>query len=254
MSTFRPLDALSQQWREDPSRTPAAALADALRKRGDLSMATMVALKGLADRPGDLPGLLVLSRIQRERGDLAGARGSLRQALTLDPDHPVLCEAWAELSDSTDALSASEPTPEPIRPVAEASELLFTDDEDVAATPAEPLLSESLAKLYHQQGDVERASEVYRALLDRDPGNADLRSRQEDVEREAEGRRPRAYDAAVSGGMSLREWLATLAAVAPEPPATDTAYDAFYQAPAVPAPDDLADFRAFKDWLKGLDR
>lgn len=253
MPAFSSLDALSRQWREDPGSAPAAALAEALRKRGDLTTAAVVALRGLALDPTDLPGLLVLSRIQRDRGDLAGARGSLRQASALDAEHPVVQDALAALdppvaNEATAASLVSEP---------ESAALLYIDDDDLMPDEGmreEPLLSESLAQLYHQQGHLERAREVYRALLERDPENTDLRARHEGVEREAEVQRPRAYDAAVSGGTPLRTWLASLASVAPPPGPKATDYDAFYHSPTEPQPAEPADFQSFQDWLKGLER
>ncbi|MES2125290.1 MAG: tetratricopeptide repeat protein [Gemmatimonadota bacterium] len=256
MPASRSLDALSRQWREDPGSAPAAALAEALRKRGELTTAAVVVLKGLSLRPDDLPALLVLSRIQLDRGDLAGARGSLGQARAIDPDHPVVVDALAAL----DAPPVAEPLPpaaEVRAPEPEPEGLLYTDDVDAEfddGIPEAPLLSESLAQLYQQQGHLERASEVYRALLERDPGNTDLRSRHEQIASAAAAQRPRAYDAELSGGTSLRAWLSALAAVAPPPVPRATDYDAFYQPPAESQPAVPADFQSFQDWLKGLER
>lgn len=240
------LDELARQWRESPGQTAFAALAEGLRKRGDHEAATTVVLQGLGDRPGDLPGLLVLSRIRSDLGDLAGAEQALRDALLIDPTHPVVRRALEVAQARRDA--EEEPGDE------ESDELLFSDDEPDADT-SEPLLSESLAVLYHRQGHLERANEVYTALLERDPENRALRERRDRIAAEAEGRRPRPYDAAVSGGRALREWLAALAAVTPPTTGSGTAYDAFFRTPSTPqATDDLADFEAFQSWLKGLDR
>lgn len=241
------LDVLARQWREAPDRAAFAVLAEGLRKRGDHDVAATVVRQGLALRPDDLPGLVVLSRIQIDQGDSRGAERTLREALVVDPGNPVVRRALE--------LVHVEPEPEPMATEEEESdELLFTDDEPVADA-AEPLLTESLAILYHRQGHLDRASEVYSALLERDPENAELRARRDRIAEEAEGRRPRPYDAAVSGGRSLRDWLAALAAVTPPTEGYGTAYDAFYRTSSTPqSSDDLADFQAFQSWLKGLER
>ncbi|MES2306105.1 MAG: tetratricopeptide repeat protein [Gemmatimonadota bacterium] len=246
MSESFSLDELSRLWRESPDQAPFAALAEGLRKRGDHAAAATVALQGLAAQPGNVPGLIVLSRIRLDQGDGEGAQRALRDGLASDPGNPVVLRAL-ELFDD---LSVDEPAAE----VQESDELFFTDDEP-PSVESDPLLTESLAVLYHRQGHLERASEVYSALLDRDPENADLRARRDRIAAEAETRRPRPYDAAVSGGRSLQEWLAGLAAVTPPSEGYGTAYDAFYKAnPTANHPDDLADFAAFQSWLKGLPR
>ncbi|MEO5800727.1 MAG: hypothetical protein ABIZ70_08650 [Gemmatimonadales bacterium] len=246
MSESFSLDELSRLWRESPDQAPFAVLAEGLRKRGDQAAAATVALQGLASHPGDLRGLLVLSRIRLDQGDGEAAERALREGLAVDPGNPIVLRALEFFEDQV--------AEEPAVALEESEELLFTDDEP-ASTDAEPLLTESLAVLYHRQGHLERASEVYSALLDRDPENADLRARRDRIAAEAEGRRPRPYDAAVSGGRSLREWLGALAAVTPPSEGYGTAYDAFYKAnPTADHPDDLADFEAFQSWLKGLPR
>lgn len=240
------LDQLATQWREFPDQTPFAALAEGLRKRGDLEGAALVVQQGLARHPGDLPGLVVLSRIRMDQGDSLGAERALREALTIDPAHPVIFKALEFFQGLPDP--AFEPEEE------ESDELHFTDDEPSTSEP-EPLLTESLAVLYHRQGHLERATEVYTALLERDPENGELRARRDRIAAEAEERKPRAFDSAVSGGRGLREWLAALAAVTPPTEGYGTAYDAFYRAPASSqSSDELADFEAFQSWLKGLDR
>jgi len=190
--------------------------------------------------------LVVLSRILLDQGEPRGAEEALRVALATDPDHPGVLRALWQFEARRDSGAA--------RAGEESDELLFTDD-DPAEGLAEPLLTESLAVLYHQQGHLERAAEVYSALLTRDPANAQLRARRDSIAVEVQSRRPRPYDAALSGGRPLREWLAEVAAVAPPAPGSGTGYDAFYHtSPAPPPSDQLADFEAFQHWLKGLDR
>lgn len=238
------LDVLARQWREFPGQGAFAALAEGLRKRGDYAEAIRVVEAGLSQRPGDLPALVVLSRIRRDRGDHEGAKRALREALAADQANPVVRRALQQFEEDS-------------APVGESSDdLLYTDD-GPAVLEGEPLLTESLAILYHRQGHLERAAEVYRALVERDPGNIELRARCDPIMAEAAGRRPRPYDAAMSGGRPLREWLAALAAITPAAAGPGTAYDAFYQTPSegsAHTDDSLADFEAFQSWLKGLGR
>ena len=54
-----------------------------------------------------------------------------------------------------------------------------------AARPAAELTSPTLAELYFKQGFTEKAVEVYRQLLDREPGNERFRARLGELERES---------------------------------------------------------------------
>ena len=244
--SFSSLDELARRWREEPVPAACAALAEGLRKRGAYAEAAAVAREGLGRRPADLPCLVVLSRILLDQGEPREAEAALRVALATDPDHPGVLRALWQFEARPDSGAA--------RTGEESDELLFTDD-DPAAGLAEPLLTESLAGLYHRQGHLDRAAEVYSALVSRDPANAELRARRDSIAAEVQSRRPRPYDAALSGGRPLREWLAEVAAVAPPATGSGTAYDAFYQtSPAPPPADQLADFETFQHWLKGLDR
>lgn len=242
MPEIESLDHLAEQWRDAPAETPFAAFAEGLRKRGELPQAAAVALQGLAGDPDSVPGLVVLYRIRLDQGETLAAEQALWEALRVDPANPVVLRGLQLFGSSI---------PEGAE---ESGELLYTDDEPRLAE-SEPLLTESLAALYHSQGHLDQASQVYSALLERDPENDALRSRRDRIAAEAEGRKPRPYDAVLSGGRPLREWLAALAAVAPPAPGAGTAYDAFYETSAPSgAAHEVADFEAFQSWLKGLGR
>lgn len=101
--------------------------------------------------------------------------------------------------------------------VAEAGALLpATEGEWSPAAPlparADDVMTETMAELYRAQGIPDRAAEVYRALLQRHPGDARLQSRLAEAEREAEATSaaseeagsgwPGAADAAFTGGSS----------------------------------------------------
>jgi tetratricopeptide (TPR) repeat protein len=272
------IDSLASRWADRPDRADFPALADGLRKRGALSEAAAVALSGLTRFPEHIPGLVVLARIRRDEGDVAAAAAALRSALACDPSHPVVLDALANLAAATgqpsesrawqEARDAATPVTPPaetptvptmvplVPPDATSRHILFpepSEAEDEFAEVDEPVLTESMAMLYLGQGHLERALEVFDALAGRDPSNGDLRARRDALSSELAGRRPRPYDAAVSGGRPVREWLATLAQVKPDARHAPAGYDAFFEAPA-PPPEETADIGAFQAWLKELGR
>jgi|CXWL01.1.fsa_nt_gi tetratricopeptide (TPR) repeat protein len=293
MSHSPELDHLAARWAEAPDGTAFAALADGLRKAGALAEAEAVALVGLARHPELVPGLLALARVREAQGDHSGASATLQRALGEDPTHPVVLEALAELAAASDdpegarawlmvaeaaegsAPAAIEPpavVPElPTESAAEAAALTAFESEvelddgwneggdwaddgpvEAEAEPAE-LVTESLANLYFHQGHLDRAAAAFRTLADRHPDHPEYAGRADTIERDLHARRPRPFDATMSGGTPLGAWLARVAAAAPEVASRDEGFDAFYEAP-LPAARDTADFTSFQDWLKGLGR
>lgn len=270
MSQSPELEHLAAQWAEHPDGFGFAALADGLRKRGSAAEALSVAHAGVGRQPGFLPGHLVLARIHVDQGDLVAAAATLRAALGIDPAHPMVLEALAGVADAAgdpaaarawrEALDASyaEALAPPTGARGELTGVGFDGSCDVADheldQPAELLLTESLAALYQRQGHLDRAHEVFAALAARDPGNATLAARRDSVGAQLALRRPLPYDAAVSGGAALGNWLAALAAATSEPvPQPRAGYDAFFQ-PQAPSADETADFEAFQVWLQRLPR
>lgn len=260
------LDHLATQWASTPEGTAFAALADGLRKAGALAEAEAIALVGLERHADLIPGLIALARIREAQGDLDGAEATLHRALGHDPTHPVVLESLAAIA----AASGHEESARAWVAVAEAAEAtdvaldemdedawldgaVWGPDDDGGATEAPPLVTESLARLYQQQGHLERAAEAFRTLADRHPHQAGYAQEADALERELTSRRPRPYDVAASGGTALGDWLAKVAAAGPVVPPSAPGFDAFYQAP-LPAPRDTADFESFQDWLKGLGR
>lgn len=282
MSHSPELDHLATQWAGTPDGTAFAALADGLRKAGALAEAEAIALVGLERHADLIPGLIALARIREAQGDLGGAEAALHRALGHDPTHPVVLEslaaiaaasgneesarAWAavaEAAEATDAdvASASADGSDPLTDAGldDSDEDAWLDGavwgpDDVEVAPEAPaLVTESLARLYRQQGHLERAAEAFRTLAGRHPEQAGYAHEADALEREVMSRRPRPYDVAASGGTALGDWLAKVAAAAPVAPPSAPGFDAFFQ-PPLPAPRDTADFESFQDWLKGLGR
>jgi len=262
MSGSPELDRLATRWAEQADSTCFAPLAEGLRQRGELEEATAFAVRGVARRPAYLPGHLVLARIYRDqrRWDAAGAE--LRAALAIDAEHPVVLDALDQLG----RLRAAAPEPMPPGPALlggsadahaddESGGLVYSDDlVDDAPVQHTAVVTESLAMLYWGQGHHQQAIDAFDALIQRTPGNPDLVIRRDAVRAEFDATRPAPFDAAHSGGRSVREWLATVAGVTTPAPRPVSGFDAFYQTTAVPSAPDPGDLAAFQAWLRELDR
>ncbi len=274
------VEQLAGRWTAQHERAVFAALADALRKQRQTDQALAVLADGLERFPAYLPGHVALARVRRDAGDLAGALDALSRALQLDPRHPMALAAASRIratlpaaDPGATAVTARPPSP-PAAAVPAAAPPLLPVDGDASPAPGpdghsaepgdpagfdeelpEPLLTESLAVLYHRQGHHDRALEVFDALLAREPANGRLQSARDAVHAEMASRRPRPYDAATSGGRSVAVWLSSVAASRPDltPPAS--AYDAFFQEPAGAATGrNDENLEAFQRWLKELGR
>jgi hypothetical protein len=249
MSLGHPLDALSARWSDDPHPTACAALADGLRKRGDLRAALTIAGKGTERFPGSVPLWLTLARVAAASSDTDGCAAAVGRALEIDPDHPLARDMAAEW-----APGLLVPTTEGEAEASYDSALLEEtgDPTEEGGATAPELVTESLAALYHRQGHLAMALAAYSELAARDPGNATLVARHEAVREELAATRPVPYDAQESGGTATGPWLAQLAHQAPHR-TRPTAFDAFYDPPPAPS-EPAADFGAFQRWLEELDK
>lgn len=284
------LDALAARWATRTEPGVFAALAEGLAKRGDLAEAARVVSAGLARYPGHAAGLVAQARIASLQGDRPLAARALALLLDRDPGHPLALELAGELAPelltADDEPAAQAPTADMVAEdsgagpsdvgFGEASATVVTVDgadlteaEPDAAdqvptadeTRAEseddpeplPIVTESLAALYHQQGHLEEALAAYAELAARDPSNDTVAARHEALRREMLARRPLPFDVRESGGRSVAEWLAAVAAAQPTTGRADGSFDAFYEPPPAPA-DATADFDAFQRWLEELAR
>jgi tetratricopeptide (TPR) repeat protein len=256
MPTSPEIQRLATLWRETGQPTAFAALADALRKAGEAETAWGVVLQGTTRFPDFIPGRLVQAALLQDRGALAAAAAVLRGAAGIDGSHPLVQSALEHLSAAGESPGEPVRTPEPVglgTPVAEADTLPGAFDDGFLEEPfaADEVLSESLAALYLRQGHLEQAEAAYAALSERDPDNLELATRYAEVVAEVVARRPMPYAATESGGRSVGEWLAQVAAARPGGATPQAGFDAFYQAPAAP-PEATTDYAAFERWLKGL--
>jgi hypothetical protein len=83
----------------------------------------------------------------------------------------------------------------------------------------EPILTETMAELYAQQGHREEALRVYRILVEQSPADDRLRQRMRALEQEAQehsgGARRPAYAASATGGESVESFFRALVSARP---------------------------------------
>ncbi len=255
------LNRLASLWAEQPTSTCFAALAEALRKRGALDDAKSVAAAGVAARPEYLPGHIVMARIYCDLQQWDAAQAELQAALALDPGHPVALEARDAIVRAVAPVSPDEfATDDPAVETADEDtseidiDMVYVDDDTVASSEADPVLTESLAMLYRGQGHLAQAVDVLDALVARTPDNPELAARRDAMRAELEVASPRPYDASRSGGLPVRRWLSSLATAHTPNALPESSFDAFYHAPAIPAASEDGDLAAFQAWLRELDR
>jgi len=199
---------------KDPHSTAFVSLAEAYRQMGLLDDALEIVEKGVAFLPKFSPGYTCLGRIQGQRGELKAAYAAFSRALEIDPDSvPTLkglarvCGVLGQKERSRELLErASHIQPEdaavakmlaalgpaPSAPVAvvPAQELIPADN-DADASEAEdaraPIATATIAEIYVKQGLLGKARQVYRGLLQANPGNAGLEERYRELDRQLKG-------------------------------------------------------------------
>ncbi|HET9065070.1 MAG TPA: hypothetical protein VFN22_04535 [Gemmatimonadales bacterium] len=247
MSLGSVIDQLMARWHESPSPTRTAALADALRKRGDVPESRRVLQDGLGRYPTFIPLVVVRARLALDTGDRAGLEAALRSGMALEPDHPAIRELlevhWPE-----------ELAEEPRERLAFAADQMVEELQPGEVAAGAALVTESLADLYRRQGHLEEARRAYAELVARAPENDSLIARHAAVQEELAASRPIPLDARESGGLPVRSWLRGLATERPatrRPGTASASFDAFFEAPPAP-PAATTDFDAFQRWLKEL--
>lgn len=204
-----------------------ARRAEALHRQGDGAEALRLLTAGVRRFPGDVTALLVLARVCRERGREEEAHHWFDAALRLDPACPAARTALTDPAagptpaSSRHARVVTAPAATP--PEGEAPSLPPSQAFDtvpvatpvvrpVPRTPATPVPSTfafpvheedeepeidensaphvataTLAEIYFQQGLKEQAAQIYRQILEQQPGDDAVRKRLEDILREPEG-------------------------------------------------------------------
>ncbi len=167
------------QWLKKPDSVVFASVADFFLMYGKVDEAMQVCREGLKHSPDCVSGRLVLTKVCLMQGNLDEADEELRRVLDIVPSHTKALELRTEIElakrgearppvistidDEAPTLTAS---PEEQQMMAEQ---MTTDGEAFDSLPAWQTIT--MAKIYSSQGHQEKAREIYRAILSRDPTN-----------------------------------------------------------------------------------
>ena len=144
------------------------ALARAWYDKGRPEEAGEELVKVLELRPDNLAALRLMGLVRKRMGAWEAAHKVYQTILFYHPADPEALDEEAYLSRilNTPAAETGEPPPEtvPVEPV-----------NDQKAPGIRRIATRTMAELYVKQGYLEDAVEIYKELLDRDPGDEELR-------------------------------------------------------------------------------
>ena len=165
-----------------------------LHLQGNTEESLRVLTAGAHSFPEDVTGRLVLARVCRESGREHQARDWLESVLRADGECPAARLQLAEILGGVEAefhfgqLRAQEPWDEGYVPFAAASPAYdFEVEEDDAEAEIDVdslphVATATLAEIYLQQGLKEQAAQIFRQLLELNPGDASAKKRLEEIE------------------------------------------------------------------------
>lgn len=187
----------------EPSSVVFAPLSEAYRKRGMLSQAIQVCIRGLAHHPNFLSGRVALARALYDAGDIVKARQEAEAVIQSAPENLAALRLLASIcrdqgdreglrrtlgsivsldpsdQEAQDELQGIGPDREPGGVGASGGGLAGCGREIVTKT---------LAEIYAAQGHYERAIEILRKLRILEPGDESLRWRIEELRQKAAAR------------------------------------------------------------------
>jgi tetratricopeptide (TPR) repeat protein len=185
----------SQILAKDPHSTVFVSLSDAYSRAGRLDEALQVAQKGVQALPWFCPGHEILGKIQVELGNLNEAQRAFNKALTLDGESLAALKGLARIF-------TEKHQPEIARQVLERALQVYPDNssvrhmlgqlpqdeeeegEEQETTESEPpIATVTIAEVFVKQGLLPQASQVYRDILQAEPGNEAIRKKLEELER-----------------------------------------------------------------------
>jgi len=168
---------------------------ETLLRQGRTEEALRFLAEGVSRFPRDVAGRLVLARAHRDAGRAGEAREGFESVLRDDPECPSARIGLAALSESMERerhLSRArvhEPWDDGAGWIAPPAPAVFEDEFEEDAAEAEidvdslpHVATVTLAEIYLQQGLKEQAAQIYRQLLERQPGDVSVRKRLEEIE------------------------------------------------------------------------
>jgi len=187
--------AYTEILQKDPRSTIFVPLSEAYRKMGHLDDARQIVEEGISLYPDFCPAYIVLARILCQQSDYKASDIAFSKALQLDENSLAGLVGYARLlvlinkTDKAKQLLLRARNLSPADPV--INKFLNSlppskEDTGSVAGPqgglSTPLISETLADLYLKQGLPDKALDIFRELLRKDPDNLKIRRRIRDVE------------------------------------------------------------------------
>lgn len=209
-------------------------LAEALQKQGKIAEAIIICQQGLNLRPDNLKLRLILGKCYLEKGLLVEAKEQLERVKEGIEEcfsvYKVLSQVYLQEKDVEGAMATlkkalslplEEAKPQKKLTPLEmdiwqkkiASLISAAQGEENRESPMLPLSqetfqTETMAQIYWKQGRKEKALEIYRELLAREPENKDLRARFTSFAKTLEEEKKQAQKQKVID--QLEKWLAVL--------------------------------------------
>ncbi|MGQ9693392.1 MAG: tetratricopeptide repeat protein [Thermodesulfobacteriota bacterium] len=209
-------------------------LAEAFQKQGRIEEAIIICQQGVNLRPDNLRLRLILGKCYLEKGILPEAKEQLERVKEGIEEcfsvYKVLSQVYLQEKDVERAMATlkqaltlplEEDKPQKkltpleidiwqkkIRPLISAPTGEEGKESHLWPLAQEAFQTETMAQIYWKQGRKEKALEIYRELLARDPENKDLRERYSSLEKKWEEEKKLAQRQKVID--QLEKWLATL--------------------------------------------
>lgn len=187
----------------EPSSVVFAPLSEAYRKRGMLTQAIEVCIRGLAHHPNFLSGRVALARALYDAGDVVKARQEAETVIQSAPENlaalrllALICRDQGDregLKRTLGAMASLDPSDQEAQDELRGSE---PDGGPGAAGPSgagfvgcgREIVTRTLAEIYAGQGYYERAIEIFRKLRILEPADESLRRRIEELRLKAAAR------------------------------------------------------------------
>lgn len=163
------------QWLKAPNSVVFASVADFFLMYGKIDEAMQVCREGLKHSPDCVSGRLVLTKTHLMRGNLDEADEELRRVLDIVPSHTKALELRTEIELAkrgearTPVMKSTIDEMSALATAMSQDQQTTTDDDTAELLPTWQTIT--MAKIYSSQGHQDKAREIYRAILSRDPTN-----------------------------------------------------------------------------------
>jgi predicted regulator of Ras-like GTPase activity (Roadblock/LC7/MglB family)/lipopolysaccharide biosynthesis regulator YciM len=195
---------LQKKVAQNPASLVFAPLADTLRKAGRLDEAVDACLAGLEHNPSYMTARIILGRTYAEKGMLDEAIAEFKKITLADAGnimaHSMLGQMYTRRSQFSEAIeeyqrvlalnpddagtqAALEEALSKARelPGAEPSAEAPAKKEPAPSSGDEKLATITVAEIYIKKGDLDEAVEVFREILQADPGNKTAKAKLEEI-------------------------------------------------------------------------